>query len=86
MFYKGIQNLIFGYIFALKTMSLPRKIKEQCGLCPTKSWSNADFAPNNPRAFVLCPEKCPRLNFLPRETMEQYFYVYGTFIAKRLKL
>ena len=28
----------------LESMSLPRKIIEQCRLCPAKLWSNADFA------------------------------------------
>ena len=53
-------------------MSLPRKFMEQCKLCPAKSWSNADFAPQDHRAFVLCPAKSWRLCSLPREIMEQY--------------
>ena len=52
-------------------MSLPRKIMEQCRLCPAKFWSNTDFAPQNHRAFVLCPAKLRRLHSLPREIMEQ---------------
>ena len=52
-------------------MTLPRKIMEQGGLCPTKLWINADFAPQNHRAFVLCPTKCWRLFSLPRKTMKQ---------------
>ena len=52
-------------------MSLPRKIMEQCRLCPAKLWSNADFAPRGHRAFVLCPAKSQRLCSLPREIMEQ---------------
>ena len=46
-------------------MSLPRKIMEQCRLCPTKLWSNADFAPRDHRAFVLT---------LPRKIMETSFF------------
>ena len=45
---------------------------EQCGLCPAKSWSNADFAPRNHGPFVLCPTKSQRLRSLPRGIMEQY--------------
>ena len=57
--------------FALKTLSLPRKIMEQCGLCPVKLWSNADFAPQNHGHLVLCPTKPRRLHSLPRGIMEQ---------------
>ena len=52
-------------------MPFPRKIMEQCRLCPAKLWSNADFAPQNHTAFVLCPAKSQRLCSLPREIMEQ---------------
>ena len=52
-------------------MSLPRKIMEQCRPCPAKLWSNADFAPRDHRAFVLCPAKSRRLRSLPRKIMEQ---------------
>ena len=51
-------------------MSLLRKFMEQCRLCPAKSWSIADFAPRDHRAFVLCPAKSRRLRSLPRKTME----------------
>ena len=37
-------------------MSLPRKIMEQCRLCPTQFWSKADFAMQNHVAFILCPQ------------------------------
>ena len=52
-------------------MSLPRKIMEQCRLCLAKLWSNADFAPQNHRAFILCPAKSWRLHSLPRKIKEQ---------------
>ena len=65
------ENLICCCIFALKSMSLPRKIMEQCRLCPAKLWSNVDFAPRNHRTFVLCPAKSRRLRSLPRKIMEQ---------------
>ena len=52
-------------------MSLPRKIMEQCRLCPAKLWSNADLTLRNHRAFVLCPAKSWRLRSLPRKIMEQ---------------
>ena len=48
-------------------MSLPRKIKEQCRIFPAKLWSNADFAPQNHRAFVLCPAKSQRLVLCPQK-------------------
>ena len=62
---------LFLYFFGLKSMSLPREILEQCRLCPAKLWSNADFAPQNHRPFVLCPTKPRRLCSLPRKIMEQ---------------
>ena len=66
MFFKEYTNLFFLFcFFALKTMSLSRKIMETCGLCPAKLWSNADFVPQNPRDFVLCLAKCWRLCSLP---------------------
>ena len=71
MFFKKQENLIYCCIFAQKFISLPRKIMEQCRLCPAKLWSNADFAPQNHRAFVLCPAKSRRLRSLPRKNMEQ---------------
>ena len=52
-------------------MSLPRKIMEQCRLCPAKLWSNADFGLQNHRPFVLCPAKSQRLRSLPHKIMEQ---------------
>ena len=52
-------------------MYLPRKIMEQCRPCPAKLWNNADFAPQNHRAFVLFPAKSRRLCSLPRKIMEQ---------------
>ena len=52
-------------------MCLPHQIMEQCRLCPAKLWSNADFAPRNHRAFVLCPANSRRLCSLPRKIMEQ---------------
>ena len=52
-------------------MSLPRKIMEQCRLCPAKLWSNADFAPRDHRAFVFRSAKLRRLRSLPRKIMEQ---------------
>ena len=57
--------------FSLKSISLPHKIMEQCRHCPAQLWSNADFTPQNHRAFVLCPAKSRRLRSLPREIMEQ---------------
>ena len=57
--------------FALETMSLPRKIMEQCKLCQAKLWSNADFAPQNPGAFILCPAQSQSLYTLLRKIMEQ---------------
>ena len=65
------ENFISWFIFALKSMVLPCKIMEQCRLCPAKSWSNADFAPRDQRAFILCPAKSQRLCSLPRKIMEQ---------------
>ena len=70
-FLKQRFNLIFCSIFALKSRSLPRKIMEQYRLCPAKLWSNAHFAPQNHRAFVLCPAKSQRLCYLPSKVMEQ---------------
>ena len=52
-------------------MSFLCKIMEQCWLCPAKLWSNADFALQNHRAFVLCPIKSQRLCSLPRKIIEQ---------------
>ena len=71
IFLNEYKNQPFFCIFAPKTISLPRTTMDQCRLCPAKSWSNVDFAPQNHRAFVLCPAKCRRLCFLPRKTMEQ---------------
>ena len=48
-------------------MSFPCKIIEQFRLCPAKLWSNADFAPQNNRALVLCPAKLRSIYSLPRK-------------------
>ena len=52
-------------------MSLPRKVMKQCRLSPAKLWSNADFAPQNHKAFALCPAKSRRPCSLPRKIMDQ---------------
>ena len=52
-------------------MSLPHETVEQCKLCPAKLWSNADFAPQNRKAFILCLEKSQSLHTLPHKIMEQ---------------
>ena len=44
---------------------------EQCRFCPSKTWSNADLAPQNYRAFIFCPAKSQSLHTLPRKIMEQ---------------
>ena len=62
-------------------MTLPRKIMEQCRLCPAKLWSNADFAPQDHRAFVLCPAKSRSLHTLPRKITEPSYFAPRNYRA-----
>ena len=59
-FLRNKKNLISCCIFAQNFMSLPRKIMEQCRLCPTIM-----------EQCRLCPAKSRRLCSLPRKIMEQ---------------
>ena len=75
------EYLLFCCVFALKTLSLPRKIMEQCSLCPVISWSNTDFAPRNHGPFCslrrkitetlfFAPQNYGAMQTLPRKIME----------------
>ena len=62
-------------------MSLPLKIMEQCRLYPAKSWSNAEFTPQNHGAMQTLPREITEPLFLPRKNTETSFFAPRNFEA-----